>query len=247
MSRSERKRSDSVEEGEEREGGGETDSVVGGSQRGHLVSIPCVLEEEQFDLLGDLARRKRRNQRCSRSGPPGVRDEEGKQRSHRTHLGRRKQSAPFLNELDEHAVGTTLLNLPQSAVDGELVVRHSHVGLIVRRKTENASVSCSKRRRSEEESRDDTDLISLNVVLSDRFEFSRWDGVEETGLKERDGSARVEGKSKRRKYEPVENRHIERCDSVGDEALEIGLRDPSDGVDVCTRTATTNEGTRRKR
>jgi len=47
----------------------------------------------------------------------------------KTHLDGRKHTTPFLDQLDEHAVWTALLDLPESTVNRELVVRHPHVGL----------------------------------------------------------------------------------------------------------------------
>jgi hypothetical protein len=43
-----------------------------------------------------------------------------------------QESSPFLNELAEHTEGSALLHLAKATEYRQLVVSHSHVGLLVR-------------------------------------------------------------------------------------------------------------------
>ena len=46
-----------------------------------------------------------------------------------THLDWRQERAPFMYELHKHSVWPTLVYFSEPAEDGELFVRHAHVGL----------------------------------------------------------------------------------------------------------------------
>ena len=62
-----------------------------------------------------------------------------------------EERAPLVHELREHAPRAALLNLAQPSEDGELVVRHAHIG-----------------------------LVRLNVVLCDRLELGGGHGFQES-------------------------------------------------------------------
>lgn len=105
--------------------------MIGGGERGHLVSVPGVLEEEELDFDGDLGDEVGlRNGRLA-CGRLEKQEGRGKQKQEEsvTYLRRREDASPLLHELDEHAVWSTFLDLAQSAINGELVVGHAHVGL----------------------------------------------------------------------------------------------------------------------
>ena len=90
--------------------------MVRWGNRGHLVSIPCVLEVEQFHLLRDL----KRDIHFSNPGREG---------NNRTDLNGREHRTPFSNQFREHAIRSTLFDLSESTEDGEFVVCHTHIRL----------------------------------------------------------------------------------------------------------------------
>ena len=91
--------------------------MVRRGNRGHLVSIPSVLEVEQFHLLRDLRRR------VQFPIPRSERELIG------TNLDGREYRTPLSNKFREHAVRPTFFDLAEPAKNGEFIVCHTHIRL----------------------------------------------------------------------------------------------------------------------
>jgi hypothetical protein len=124
------------------------------SIRLHLVPVDRIREEEMLDLFGDLdlSAPPPAATRCHPLPPAATRSASSSRAPRPAHLDWGQHAPPLLHELPKHAVRPALFDLSEPPKDRELVVRHAHLY-----------------------------FVGLDgVVRSDRDEFGRWNGVEET-------------------------------------------------------------------
>ena len=91
--------------------------MVRRGDRGHLVSVPSVLEVEQFHLLRDLRRR------VQFPIPRSERELIG------TNLDGREYRTPLSNKFREHAIRSAFFDLAEPTENREFVVCHAHIRL----------------------------------------------------------------------------------------------------------------------
>lgn len=137
--------------------------------------------------------------------------------------------APHGREFGEHAVRAELLVLPQTTVDGKLVIRHS-----LQERNKHVSVLSIIRQERKGGRTNHVSFVGLHVVLRDGLQLCRWYGVEEPRATRILSEGRM-STAERGECALVKDREVERNLGVRDEALEVRLRDRSDRVHVRTR------------